>query len=93
MDQEPEEVNSWNEGREVRRSFRPVARAAEGEGRVAPLEGVVGGFEGGGEVGGQMVVLSLGVERRDWRKDWRTNCCWIVRPAGGWGMPGVKVVY
>lgn len=93
LDQEPEEVNSRNVGREVRRSFRPAERAAEGEGRVALFERVVGGFEGGGDLGGQMVSLSSGVDRRDWRKVWRTNCCWIVRPVGGWGMPGEKVVY
>ena len=93
VDQEPEEVNSWNEEREVRRSFRPVERGPEGEGRVALFESVVGGFERGGEFGGQMVVLSMGVDRRDSRKVWRTNCCGIVRFAGGWGMPGEKVVY
>lgn len=93
MDQEPEAVNSRNVGREVSRSFRPAARGFEGEGRVALVERVVGGTSGGGDLGGQMASLSWGVDRRDWRKDWRTNCCWIVRPAGGWGMPGEKVVY
>ena len=93
MDQDPEEVNSWNGEREVRRSFRPVERGPEGEGRVVLVERVVGGLEGGRESGDQMVVLSMGVDRRDWRKVWRTNCWGIVRSAGGWGMPGEKVVY
>lgn len=93
VDQEPEEVKSWNEVREVRRSFSPVERASEGYGRVLLVERVVGGFEAGGEFVGQMASLTSGAARRDSWKVWRTNCWDIVKPAGGWGMPGEKVVY
>ena len=93
MDQEPEEVKSWNEVREVRRSFSPVERGSEGDGRAVLVERVVGGFEEGGGFGAQMAVLTSGAVRRDSRKVWRTNCWGIVKPAGGWGMPGEKVVY
>lgn len=89
-------VNSRKGGREVRRRERAVERGGEGEGRVmlvVVVERVVGRFDGGGEVGGQMVVLRMGVDWRDWRKDWRTDCWGRVRLAGGWGMPGEKVVY
>ena len=91
--QAPDSVNSRKVGTEDRVMFRPVAMAAVGEGRVALLERMVGGVSGGGDLAGQTVSLNSGVERRDSRKVWRTNCCWIVRPAGGWGMPGAKVVY
>ena len=67
MDQEPAEVNSRKEGREVRRRDRPVERGAEGEGRVVlmlEVERVVG-VEGGEGVGGQMVLLRMGVDSRD----------------------------
>ena len=93
VDQEPEEVKSWNEEREVRRSFSPVERVSEGDGRVMLVERVVSRFEEAVEFGPQMAVLTSGAARRDSRKVWRTNCWRIVRFAGGWGMPGEKVVY
>ena len=68
VDQEPEEVKSWNEEREVRRSFSPVERASEGDGRVMLVERVAGGFEEGGGFGAQMAVLTSGAARRDSRK-------------------------